>query len=169
MTKKPSMRDIMMNAPPASLSEDDLVTAFAVVTRASNALDRRKRALRAEIDKKFAPLLDKGNNAFFDTGSVHVEAANKTFGQEELSLDKARALLVAKGIPEWRVMEQPPPVFSATAFEELTQSGDITRKEYKSCLVPARPAITVSVHVVPAMDEAIAKALLGDIPKQIKK
>lgn len=169
---KPRAMLVAFHEAPKDMTEELLVKAFVLVTRFSNAVDRRKRALRKAVDdmvKSDAGLQLKASmeNAkkSFDGFTLLVE--NASFGKKRVVEEKAFALLAEKGIDKSRVMttpEPPPPPkpsFSLEKFEALKKLDVISDAEFESCLEPALPSPTVTVEMPQVVDEVLVKMILG--------
>jgi hypothetical protein len=173
-------RASVLNLPPTSLSQREVVTSFVIATRIRNHVDRRVSALRKVVDGLFAasePKMGVGVRekhmevpAFAEEaeGVLVVRMRNGAANDKTVSQAKASELLARKRLnPRRHVFErvprppQPPPAFSAEKFRALVTGGLITQAEYDACLEPAPPSCSVTVELPPEFDAAIANAILA--------
>lgn len=164
--------DLVLHSKPESLSVVDLVMAFTLVTRLSNAIDRRKKKLRAQVDQMIEkdPPREDDYEVLYSTGTgFAVSCSNSGAGKKALNKIKAQDLLRKKeeetGKPLLSsVMVIPPvplPQFSVEKFEALVTLGILSQEDVDGCYENAPVSTSVSVECDDIYDDAITKLVLG--------
>lgn len=185
-----SLRAVVLEIDPATLSEHDTVVGFAIATKLKNLADRRVSAFRGAVNALFTGeralrtedvsqiLLEQvffgpshGVHGAMEGKIVAAKLQNGSFGKGTISESLAFELLKTKKASAKRmVMEktprpvQPPPRFSPQKFRELIAKGVITQAEYTACVVPLPPSPTMTVEVPPEIERAIAETLFRAPP-----
>lgn len=159
-------QNIYLHRPVDVMTPGELIRALAVVTRLSNAVERRKSKLRKKFDemRDENPIDPSEKEHIYTAGGFKVVESNKNFGQRRINPDKAIELVKKKKIGVDRITIQPPPpppVFSEEKFKALVTLGIIDEKELQSVTDWVDPSVMVTVEVAYEIDEAISRAVLG--------
>lgn len=176
-------KNLVFHGSVKDMSPVEKVRAFVLVTRLANALDRRKKVLRKEVDEMLAE-----NAPTLSDREVRLEAGegfaavskNGSYGKKVLNRDRAIALLKKKEEETGKplvgtcmvIPEPPPPYFSQEKFEALVTLGILKADDVSECMDDVPVSTTVTVDCDEIYDVAIAGAILGPdlaVKKALKK